>query len=438
MSRLDKVKDLYWDIPWIPSKYKELFFFKLKAYLKGEQGNRNRNSKEALVVLKKYCEQVLNIPTMQDPVYYQGLEPGRYQREEKDPKLIAYYLTQFHPIPENDEWWGKGATEWTNVSKAVPQYIGHYQPRLPGELGFYDLRLKENIVRQVELAKMYGVYGFAFYYYWFDGKRLLEKPLDMFVNDEDIDFPFCLCWANENWTKCFWGSSREVIMRQSSTVESYKNFIHDIVKYMRNKNYICVNGKKLLQIYRPENIPHCREVIQYWRDYCEKEGIGPIYVVGCWVQEDQKSFLQQGFDAMSEFQITSLQRYCKKINQEINFANENFYGAVYSYKTLVEDKIYQKNFDCQKIYNAILPMCDNTPRRNNMGSIIFDGSTPELYKTWLKDIIRNNQERTDLDDNLIFVNAWNEWGEGAYLEPDRRFGYAYLQATRDAILETRI
>lgn len=350
---------------------------------------------------------------------------------------MAYYLTQFHPTPENDSWWGRGVTEWDNVASAVPQYLMHYQPRLPGELGFYDLRLKEKIARQIELAKMYGVFGFCFYYYWFDGKRLLEKPLNLYLENKDFRFPFCLCWANQSWTKGFFGSSQEVIMEQNKSEESYKNFIHDIIIYLKDDRYFQINGKKVLQIYKPMDIPNCNEVITYWRKYCLEHGVGEIYLIACWMANQQEDFLLKGFDAMSEFQLGALLPYCKKINEQIEFVAPEYFGAIYSYEDLVKQKVYEKTFNIKHLYQAISPMWDNTPRKNNKGAIIFDGSTPELYKEWLKAIIRHNQKRNDLDDNLIFVNAWNEWGEGAYLEPDRRYGYAYLQATLDAVLESR-
>lgn len=430
-----KLKKWYWEFPFIPKAKKEKIYYIIKGYIKGERGGHvNRNNIE---LLKKYRDQVLAIPTERDQKFYKALTTEAYKRDKKDPKLIAYYLTQFHPTAENDAWWGKGVTEWNNVSRAVPQYLGHYQPRLPGELGFYDLRLKENIIRQVELAKMYGIYAFSFYYYWFDGKRLLEKPLNLFLEDKNIDFPFCICWANESWTKGFFGSSQEIIMEQNTSEESYRNFIHDVIDILKDQRCLQIQGKKVLQIYKPQNIPNCEKTIRYWRKYCIEHGVGEIYLLGCWTADRQEDFIEKGFDSIAEFQLASILPYCQKINNRIPFVATNFYGSVYSYKDIVVNKIYKKNFDKKKLYHSISPMWDNTPRKNNMGSLIFDGANPSLYKTWLKDIIQDNRARKDLDDNLIFVNAWNEWGEGAYLEPDRRYGYAYLQATLDAILESR-
>lgn len=430
-----KLKNYYWSIPFIPESIKEKIFYKIKGYVKAEAGMSSKY--DEIFLLRKYRNQVLSTPNDRDKRFYRDITDIKYRRCKSDPKLIAYYLTQFHPTPENDTWWGKGVTEWNNVSRAVPLYIGHYQPRLPGELGFYDLRLKENIVRQVELAKMYGIYAFSFYYYWFDGKRLLEKPLNLFLNDKTIDFPFCICWANESWTKGFFGSSREIIMKQNSSEESYRNFIHDVVDILKDQRCLKVQGKKVLQIYKPQDIPNCEKTVQYWRKYCMEHGVGEIYLIGCWTADRQENFIAKGFDAISEFQPGSILPHCSKINARVPFVTPKFYGAIYSYKDIVVNKIYRENFGKEKLYHSVSPMWDNTPRKNNMGSLIFDGANPSLYKTWLKDIIQDNREREDLDDNLIFVNAWNEWGEGAYLEPDRRYGYAYLQATLDAVLESR-
>jgi lipopolysaccharide biosynthesis protein len=429
------MKNVFWGLPIISTATKERIYYTAKKIIRSEGGTMKEKN---INILDSYRKQILNIPTVIEKKYYKDIIDIPYHPLDTDSKLIAYYLPQMYPTPENDKWWGKGVTEWNNVSRAVPQFLGHYQPRLPGELGFYDLRLKENILRQIELAKLYGVYAFCFYYYWFDGKRLLDKPLDMFVNAPEIKFPFCLCWANESWTKGFFGSSREIIMKQNDSVESYRNFIHDIVPYFGKDNYIKIKNKNVLLVYKPQDIPDSKDVIKYWREYCKKKGVGDLYIIGCWKSNQKINFLELGFDATAEFQAGAIEDYCKKINDKVDFVNETYYGAIYNYQDIIEKKIYEKNFKRYKMYSAVMPMWDNTPRKNNKGSMIFDGSTPDLYKQWLKAAIKNNKKRTDLDEDIIFVNAWNEWGEGAYLEPDRRYGYAYLQATKDAIEESRI
>ncbi len=381
-----------------------------------------------------YIQQILAIPSKPGAEQVH-ISADCYKRQSGDPKLLAYYLPQFHPTEENDAWWGKGVTEWNNVSRAVPQYVGHYQPRLPGELGYYDLRLEENIARQIELAKMYGLYGFSFYFYWFDGKRLLDKPLDMFLRNKSLDFPFCLCWANESWTRRFDGSCGEVLMKQSETVESYVAFIESVLPYMRDQRYIRVAGRPVLTVYRPSFIPDCANTLLAWRRQCKASGIGDIYIIGVKEHTWEADLLKLGFDAQSEFHPGTLFKHCEDISSTIDFARPDFGGMVLDYRDIVQNKKYF-NHDHAKLYRAVMPMWDNTARRDNKG-MIFEGSSPELYKSWLKDICREARKRPDLDDTFVFINAWNEWGEGAYLEPDRKYGYAYLEATRRAIEESR-
>lgn len=383
----------------------------------------------------RYVRQVLNAPRYFDEGQFAPITRQPYVRRDGDAKVIAYYLTQYHPDAHNEQWWGRGVTEWNNVCRAVPQFPGHYQPRLPGELGFYDLRITENMKRQIELAKMYGVYGFSFYYYWFDGERLLEKPLEMFLEHQELDMPFSLCWANENWTKRYDGTNRDVLIEQPKTRESYENVITDMARFLRDSRYITVDGRKLLTVYRPSFIPDAEKVLAHWREYCRRSGLGELYLIAVKEMDNDQDWLAEGFDAVSEFHPGTIYRQCLKIDQDIPFLREDFSGEVFSYKDIVINKKYFR-YDQPKLYRAVMPMWDNTARRDNAGTI-FHGSTPLLYKRWLKDVIRAGKERDDIEDNLIFVNAWNEWGEGAYLEPDKRFGYAYLEATKQAVEECR-
>lgn len=434
---LELLKSIFWSMPGLSVKEKEKIFFKFREIIKQDNQIIDRNHMEE--VLLSYRNQVLNIPTMRAKGYC-DLNSSPFHRQKKDLKLFAFYLTQYTPTKENDEWWGKGVTEWNNVCRAVPEFLGHYQPRLPGELGFYDLRVKDNLLRQVELAKLYGIYGFCFYYYWFDGRRLLDKPLNLFFDNKDIDLPFCLCWANESWKSTFSsGSAETILVQQRHTVESYKNFIKDFIKYLDDDRYYTINGKKVIVIYKPQDIPEPKEVIEYWREYCLKHGYGDIYLIGVWRAHEPYNVLGMGFDATVEFQAASLLEYIRhqKINNRLKFVGEDYTGTIYSYKDLVNNEVYRKNYDKERLIHSIFPMWDNTARRNNHGALIFHESTPELYKKWLKDLIIDNFRRKDIDDNLAFLNSWNEWGEGSYIEPDKYWGYAYLQATREAIEECR-
>ena len=383
--------------------------------------------------IKDYARQVLSIPGKSKD--YIGIAADSYQRQSDDPMILAYYLPQFHPTPENNQWWGRGVTEWNNVSRAVPQYVGHYQPRLPGELGHYDLRIIDNIARQAELAKDHGIYGFAYYFYWFDGKRLLDQPLDAFLNNSQIDFPFCLCWANESWTRRFDGNSGEVLVHQSETVDSYQMFIDSVIPYMKDRRYIQVAGRPLLIIYRPSLIPNCRATLSFWRSRLQKNGIENPYIMGVRENAFDVDLLELGFDAQSEFHPGTIFKYCRNITQEIDFMRMDFAGSVFDYTDLVTNKRYL-SFQAKKLHRAVMPMWDNTPRRNN-APMIFHGSSPVLYKDWLTNVLAETRNNTELDAPFVFINAWNEWGESAYLEPDQRYGYAYLRATREAIENVR-
>jgi glycosyltransferase involved in cell wall biosynthesis len=348
-------------------------------------------------------------------------------------KMIAFYLPQFHQIPENDKWWGKGFTEWTNVTKAIPQYVGHYQPHLPGELGFYDLRINEILERQVKLAKNYGIYGFCFHFYWFNGKRLLEKPLESFINNKNIDFPFCINWANENWTRRWDGLDNEILMKQDYSPDDDIEFIKEVSKLFKHKNYIKINNKPLLMIYRPALFPNIKETAKRWRNWCKNNGIGDLYLVltHSFEKINPKDI---GFDAAVEFPPNRFG--LKKINEKIEFFNSNFKGDVYSYDELIEKSI-KNNTDKYKKFKGICPSWDNEARKPGKGTSLF-GANPEKYKKWLKYVCEYTDQNFAENEKLLFVNAWNEWAEGAHLEPDRYYGYAYLQATYDVLKNFQI
>lgn len=355
-----------------------------------------------------------------------------YNFAEDDIRLIAFYLPQFHPIPENDRWWGKGFTEWTNVTKAVPQFVGHHQPQLPIDVGFYDLRLVKVMERQIELAKKYGVFGFCFHHYWFGGKRLLEKPVDNFLSDKNIDFPFCLCWANENWTRRWDGQESDVLMAQNHSPADDLAFIKDLARYLTDKRYIKINNKPLIIVYRPQILPNAPETAERWRDYCRKAGIGEIFLVGAktFGLQDPTQF---GFDAAVEFPPHIM--YSGIITDKVQILNPSFDGIVYDYEMHVQSKEYLTESPCLT-FKTVAPGWDNTARKPD-GGHIFYGSNPRLYSEWLTNVIRYTKDNHDKDNQIVFINAWNEWAEGAHLEPDRRYGYGYLQATRNALENSR-
>jgi glycosyltransferase involved in cell wall biosynthesis len=373
-------------------------------------------------------------------------EPNRLERSEDDyvpltcceppknnpVKLICFYLPQFHPIPENDTWWGEGFTEWTNVQPARPQFEGHYQPRIPGELGYYDLLDPGVQKRQIELAKRYGIGGFCFYFYWFAGKRLLETPIENYLQNSSLDLPFCLCWANENWSRRWDGLDSQILIAQQHSPEDDLAFIEHVAIYMRDERYIRIDGKPLLVVYRPNLLPSASKTAARWRQWCKKNGIGEIYLAYTQSFEavDPSTY---GFDAAIEFPPNNSAPPI--ITDSVTPLNDDFDCTVYDWRIFVErSKNYQK--PTYTLFRGICPSWDNTARRKNK-SAVFINNTPRLYQCWLENAIKDTLEnQTNPDERLIFANAWNEWAEGAYLEPDARYGYAWLQATRNALEKT--
>lgn len=343
-------------------------------------------------------------------------------------KAIAFYLPQFHPIEQNDKWWGRGFTEWTNVSKALPQFVGHYQPHLPGELGFYDLRLVEVMHRQVELAKLHGIHGFCFHHYWFSGQRLLERPLDQFLS-EGIDFPFCLCWANESWTRRWDGNEQDVLMGQVYDDGNDDAFIRDLLPYLRDQRYIRIDGRPLLIVYRPSLLPDCARTLLHWRDYCRKAGVGEIFLA--MVQYDVHDPRVYGFDAALEFPPHKLAAAMPSINHLLEIVNPDYTGRVLDYNALVQRAQAWPAPEFPQ-FRGVFPGWDNEARKPG-GGYTFANSTPQAYRKWLTNAVSFARAHPVAGESVVFINAWNEWAEGAHLEPDRKFGYAYLQATRDAL-----
>ena len=350
-------------------------------------------------------------------------------------RLIAFYLPQYHPIPENDRWWGKGFTEWTNVARARPNFVGHYQPHLPSDLGFYDLQLEEIMDQQAELAKRYGIYGFCFYYYWFSGKRLLEMPLERMLKTGKPYIPFCLCWANDNWTRSWvHGSESHVLIAQQHSDEDDRAVIMDIMRYMRQPNYIRINGKPLFLVYRADLFPNMKRTIQTWRDLCCKEGIGDIYLA---MVESFEPFIHHiktthlsryGFDASVECPPHMM---FAPIKPPGTLLNPDYKGAVHDYREVVL-RFVQREKPGRIRFRAVSPGWDDTPRRPDDSNILIY-STPGSYQAWLEAILDLTLEKNFGDERIVFINAWNEWAEGMYLEPDQHFGHGFLEAMRNAL-----
>lgn len=354
---------------------------------------------------------------------------------ENDIRLIAFYLPQFHPIPENDLWWGKGFTEWTNVAVAKPVFPGHYQPHIPADLGFYDLRLAEVREEQAYLAKAYGIYGFCYYYYYFNGKRLLNRPLDENLRTGKPDFPFCICWANENWTRRWDGRDNEVLIEQKHSIEDDEVFIRQLIPVLKDKRYIRINNKLLLLIYRVERFPDINQTADIWRNIIKKELNEELFLcaVNNFVKEIDPQLI--GFDATVQFPL-DFHPDCRILPQwSSNENNLEFTPLedylIMDYKLIMERMVNIKK-PSYKFFRGVFPAWDNTPRRQN-SSAIFINSSPDLYSIFLKITIGlTNAEHTG-DEKLIFINAWNEWAEGAHLEPDKKYGLQWLEKTREAL-----
>jgi GT2 family glycosyltransferase/2-polyprenyl-3-methyl-5-hydroxy-6-metoxy-1,4-benzoquinol methylase len=345
-------------------------------------------------------------------------------------KMIALYLPQFHPITENDLWWGKGFTEWTHVSKARPNFVGHYQPHLPADLGFYDLRVEETMGQQAELAKRYGIYGFCYFYYWFAGKRLLDLPLERILKIDKPNMPFCLCWANENWTRKWDGRYDEVLIAQRHSDEDDREVMLDLIRYMRHPNYVRINGKPLLIIYRIKLFPDIRRTTESWRELCRKEGLGEIYLAMVESFELAMAFehpSKYGFDASMEFPPHGVDA---PLEPNGKILNSDYTGVIHDYRQAIL-KYLEMEVAGYVRFRGVMPAWDNTPRRQN-DSVMFENVSPSAYQAWLESILEQTHEQYFGDERIVFINAWNEWGEGNHLEPDRRYGHAFLEATRNA------
>jgi len=343
-------------------------------------------------------------------------------------RLIAFYLPQFHPIPENDRWWGKGFTEWTNVTQAKPNFRGHEQPRLPADLGFYDLRLAEVREAQADMARHYGVYGFCYYYYWFAGKRLLHRPLDEVLASGEPNFPFCICWANENWSRRWDGRESDVLIAQEHSDTDDLAFVKQLERLLLDRRYIRIRGRPLLLVYRIELLPDPARTAEIWREYCRNSGIGELFLASVQSFGSVNDPTRFGFDAAVEFPP---HERAVLLEPQPRMSNSNFTGVVYDYRATAE-KFMRRPLPPYPFFRTVMPSWDNTARRQNK-SDIFVNSTPEAYGRWLAHLVEQTRWLRAPGERVVFVNAWNEWAEGNHLEPDQRHGHDYLEATRHAL-----
>lgn len=350
--------------------------------------------------------------------------------EKDEIKLIAFYLPQFHINQLNNKLWGDGFTEWTNVAQGRPNFVGHYQPHIPGELGFYDLSFEENIKKQVGLAKEFGIYGFCFYYYWFDGKRALELPLDIFLNS-NINFPFCICWANENWSKKWDGGNNDIVLEQSYSDNFEKKFIEAVAPILKDRRYIKIEDSPVLLIYRPTLFSNPKQSIKKMRLAAKEIGLDNVKILVVDFYIGPEKVAEMGADGIIEF--PPHQFYDQGTLADFlpgKLLNSNFTGHVLDYKKMIERALHKWNTEDNYLYvRGIIPSWDNTARRKDSSVIVINNS-PNLYNKWLEYLLKYSKNRGS---PFIFINAWNEWGEGCHLEPDRIYGRAFLKATKDAL-----
>ncbi|HVB88285.1 MAG TPA: glycoside hydrolase family 99-like domain-containing protein [Candidatus Dormibacteraeota bacterium] len=389
---------------------------------------------------------------MNDPASRTNNDSGRgHDRDsgpgESVPRAIAFYLPQYHPVPENDEWWGKGFTEWTNVVKAKPKFQGHYQPHLPADLGFYDLRVPEVRAAQADMAANYGIYGFCYYHYWFNGRRILERPVNEIWKSGEPDFPFCLCWANENWTRRWDGQDSEVLLEQRYGPADDLAHIRSLIPLFHDRRYIRVMDRPLLLVYRASRLPEPEKTTEIWRREAERAGLKGLFLARVESFGDEFGDPRTiGFDCSVEFQPRWSQLSDLRIRRRKWWHRRKLRTA---------EPEYFDNFICEYGKSAekaladplpeyprmpcVCPGWDNSPRREQ-GAIILNNSTPEKYEHWLREVV--NRTRASLSpgenhgitpDSLIFINAWNEWAEGNHLEPCQRWGRRYLEATQKAL-----
>lgn len=353
----------------------------------------------------------------------------------KNPKkLIAYYLPQYYQIPQNDAWFGRGFTEWSNTSKAVPQFEGHWQPHIPIDVGYYNLETTHAMYRQVELAKMYGIHGFCFYYYWFSGgEKIMEKPIENWLQDKDIDFPFMFFWANEDWTNT-WGNSADIGTKTYSAKmkpDDVKKFVKDILPFISDKRYITVDGRPHIIIYQAKKDPYLPDFINEIGLLLQKEGVKKPYISLVFPDDFDSTFDPRvyGADAAVEFG-SHLRVMPEELSHSVtNSKLMNPLASIteYNMEKFVNEEVFLKGDNgTYPIYKGAMTHFDNSARKIYTSAQIFSIS-PDLYEKWLTKSIEYS--KTD----QVFITAWNEWAEGMHLEPDQKYGYAYLQATKNAL-----
>ena len=356
-------------------------------------------------------------------------------------RVIAFYLPQFHPTLNNDKWWGKGFTEWTNVGKATPLFRGHYQPKVPADLGYYDLRLPEARLQPAELASEAGIAGFCYYHYWFEsGKEELDLPFKQVVNTGQPDFPFCLCWANESWHCKFWNkdgtATKKLLIEQKYLgKEDNEKHFYSLIHAFKDKRYMRYDDKLIFMIYRALDFENVTEFIHQWNELAQKNGLAGFHFISqCNDIKDIPKILNLGFNAVNLLRLNNFDLVeSSKIQRFIQTCYHKLFKRpyVYQYKNVI-DKLTGIEEAEDYVYPSIVPNWDHTPR-SGYGGYLLDNSTPDLFDLHLKKVINAIRNKSD-NDKIVFLKSWNEWGEGNYVEPDLVFGHGYLNVLAQNLL----
>jgi len=354
---------------------------------------------------------------------------------DKRARVLAFYLPQFHPIPENDEWWGRGFTEWRNVAKARPLYGRHYQPRIPADLGMYDLRVPETRAAQADLARAYGVEAFCYWHYWFAGRRILERPFNDVLRMKEPNFPFCLAWANQTWTGIWHGLHDKILIEQTYPGrEDYIAHFRAVLPAFLDDRYVRVDGKPLFYVYVPKELPNSREFTDLWRELALEAGFNGMYLIAAGPSTWNPR--QHGFDAAVDTGIPPVDHWhpVTRPIARIKWEWKNFLGRpnIARFEDVSDDFVTRVGPAAHVTQHAsLIPDFDNTPR-SGMNGLVLDGSTPQLFREQVRRVMELGLD-VPLERRLVFLKSWNEWAESNYMEPDVRYNHAYLEALRDEV-----
>lgn len=369
-----------------------------------------------------------SLPRIQTTGIRERFYPYEAHKQFKKPfKLLAFYLPQFHPIPENDKFWGKGFTEWTNVAKAVPLFHGHHQPHLPIHNGFYDLRVVDVMIEQAKMARNYGIDGFVFYLYWFNGRFVMDKPLKMLLDHPEIDISYSLMWANENWSRRWDGSENDVLLAQNHSMSDSIGLMNSLIPFFQDKRYIKVDGSPVFMVYRPQIIPNIAKTVAIWSNVVKQCGFRGLYTIAAQALglKDPRRF---GFDAALQFppHVTMATEVDRRA---VSGLHTDFTGKIYNYGEMISH-IYDQTWLSEfPIYPTAMMGWDNTARKGTRGNVYHNFTLTHFNRLIKYNALRLLEQRgISADARFAFINAWNEWAEGTHLEPDRKFGFGYLEA----------